>query len=444
MLGVEEKGMIASIWKKIGLNAFLCGALGFVGVAGFAILARSRTPPETVEQKTAPITSKAIVAQQSDVQTVLNGFGEIRAWRQTEISAEVAGHVASVHPRLRQGETVCAGELLFEIDPSDYANRVCELEAESAMAHHAASRIAVEQQAERERLGLMRRSLELASANLERARNLFAKNSVGSQASVDAAEREYNAIADQTRALQAAVDLHPIQAAEAELRIKSATASLDRAQHDLARCRVEAPYDARIVEARVEKDQWVAPGSALLTLADDSVREVRISLDAADARAQLSFASPVDSGNGWFPPPVPVDCRLFLPDQPSGTPAATGRLHRIVQMDRETRMVTVAIRLEGPAAAASWPVADGMFCRVEIPGRRFEGVIAVPRHALNHRSEVYCAAEGVLKTTPVHVAYTDRDKAYIDQGLAPGDQVLVSRLANPLENSPVAIEEILP
>ena len=85
-----------------------------------------------------------------------------------------------------------------------------------------------------------------------------------------------------------------------------------------------------------------------------------------------------------------------------------------------------------------------MFCRVEIPGRRFEDVIAVPRHALNHRNEVYCAAEGILKTTPVRVAYADRENAYINQGLAPGDTVLVSRLVNPPERSPVAIEETLP
>ena len=436
--------MIASIWKKIGLNALLCGALGFVGVVGFATLARSRTPPETVARTTPPIKSKAIVARAGDVQTVLTGFGEIRAWRQTEISPEVSGRITAVHPRLRKGETVCAGELLFEVDPSDYANRVAELEAEAAMARNAAGRIDVEQQAERERLDLMQRSLDLAAENLERARNLFAKNAVGSQASVDAAERECNAIADQARALRATVELHPIQKADAALRVQSTSAALDRARHELARCRVEAPYDARLVDSHVEKDQWVAPGAALLTLADDSVREVLVSLDAAAAREQLAFASPVDSGNGWFAPPVSVDCRLFLPDQAGDTPAAIGRLHRVVQLDRDTRMVTVAIRLEGSASAAAWPVTDGMFCRVEIPGRRFEDVIAVPRHALNHRNEVYCAAEGILKTTPVRVAYADRENAYINQGLAPGDTVLISCLANPPERSPVAIEETLP
>ncbi len=436
--------MIASIWKKMGLKALLCGVLGFVGVVGFTTLATSRTPPETAENKVLPIKSKAIVACPRDVQTVLRGFGEIRAWCQTEISAEVSGRITEVHPRLRKGETIRAGEILFAVDSADYASRVAELDSEASMASNAAARIAVEQQAERERLDLLQRSLELESANLERAQNLYAKNAVGSQASVDAAEREYNAIADQARALRATVELHPIQVSDATLRVESVTAALERARRDLARCRVAAPYDARLVETRVEKDQWVASGSALLTLSDDSIREVLVSLDATTAREQLSFEPSTDSENGWFGSPSPVDCRLFMPDQPNENPVAIGRMHRIVQIDRETRMVTVAIRLDGSASATSWPVADGMFCRIEIPGRRFDGVFAVPRHALNRRNEVYCAVEGVLKTTPVHVVHVDRENAYIDRGLAQGDVVLVSRLVNPPDLSPVAIEETLP
>lgn len=436
--------MIASVWKKLGFKAWLCGVLGFVGVVGFTTLAKSRTPPETAENKVLPIKSKAIVACPSDVQTVLRGFGEIRAWRQTEISAEVSGRITEIHPHLRKGETICAGEILFAVESSDYASRVAELEVEASIASNAVERIAVEQQAERERFELLQRSLELATANLDRAQNLFAKNAVGSQASVDAAERERNAVADQTRALRATVELQPIQARDAALRVESVAVSLDRARRDLARCRVTAPYDARIVESKVEKDQWVTPGSVLLTLADDSILEVLVSLDANTAREQLTFDSSTDSERGWFGHPTPVDCRLFLSDPSDGHPPAIGRLHRVVQMDRETRMVTVAIRLEGSASATGWPVADGMFCRVEIPGHRFEGVFAVPRHALNRRNEVYCAVDGTLKTTPVHVVHTDREQAYVDQGLVQGDVVLVSRLVNPLEQSPIAIEENLP
>ena len=436
--------MIVSFWKIIGWRALICAALGFLGIFGFSTLAKSRTPPETAKHKTQPIKSKAIVASPSDIQTVLRGFGEIRSWHQTEISAEVSGRITDIHPRLRNGETICAGEILFSVESSDYASRVAELEAEASMASNAVERIAVEQEAERERFELLQRSLELATANLDRAQNLFAKNAVGSQASVDAAERERNAVADQTRALRAVVELQPIQTRDAALRVESVATSLDRARRDLARCRVTAPYDARIVESKVEKDQWVTPGSVLLTLADDSIREVLVSLDANTAREQLAFDSSTDSVSGWFGHLSPVDCRLFLSDQTDGDPAAIGRLHRVVQMDRETRMVTVAIRLEGSASATGWPIADGMFCRVEIPGHRFEGVFAVPRHALNRRSEVYCAVDGTLKTTPVRVIHTDREQAYVDQGLVQGDVVLVSRLVNPLEQSPVAIEKTLP
>lgn len=435
--------MMASVWNKIGLRTLLCGGLGFAGVAGFMTMAAHRTPPESAVPKVRPLSSRAIRATPGSVQTLLTGFGEIHAWRQTEIGAEVSGRIVEIHPELRSGGRIRAGETLFAIDPSDFASRVAELEAEAALAANASARIAVEQDAERERLALAQRNLELADAHRDRTRTLFESNRVGSLATVEAAERERNTLAEQVRALRANVDLHPIGASDAARRAETVAAMLDRARHDLARCRVTAPYDARIARSSVETEQWVSPGSPLLTLVDDSVREILVALEATVARDRLRFESGSASANGWFGRPEPVPCRIFWSDAPSAAPAATGSLHRVVQIDRETRMVTVAIRLENHAAP-EWPVADGMFCRVEIPGRVIPGVFALPRHALNRRGQVYRAVQGFLEATPVRTVHTDRETVYVDQGLRDGDLVLVSRLVNPLDHSPVAIEEILP
>ena len=268
--------MLASIWKHWGGRTFLCGALGFAGVLGFKVLSACRTPPESTTPQLRPLSSKAIRTTPCSVPTTLQGFGEIHAWRQTDIGAEVSGCILATHPELRPGGRVRSGDILFHIDPADFASHVAELEAEAALAASAADRLAIEQQAESHRLALAQRSLALAETHLLRTRTLFENNRVGSLAAVETAERERNTLADQVCALRTSVDLHPLAVRDAAHRCETVAAQLDRARHDLARCRVTAPFDARVTRSSVEIGQWVSPGSPLLSLADDSIRRAYI------------------------------------------------------------------------------------------------------------------------------------------------------------------------
>ena len=435
--------MIASLFPNLWSRRSLVGAAILVlGLAGFFALAAARSQPDSISPPSQVLSSKAIRATPSSVQMFLSGFGEIKPLRQVEIGSDVSGRIVDVHPDLRPGAFVRAGDLLFAVDPSDFASRVAELEADVALASNAAARIAVDGQAKIERLSLSSRNLDLADANLARIRSLFDANGVGSLADVESAERDRNALADLVRSLRADVDLLPIEASDAARRADSAAAALARARNDLARCRVAAPFDARVVSSSVETHQWVSPGSPLVVLADDSVREIVVSLDSSEARDRLVFDSDSPAPGGWFPAPARVPCRVFLSSDPSA-PHAVGTLHRVVHVDRDTRMLSVAVRLQA-ADAPAWPAADGMFCRVEIPGRVVSGVFALPRHAFNPRGFVYRAVDGILHSTPVRLVHSDRDSVFVDQGLSDGDLVLVSRLANPLDLSPVSVLEVSP
>ncbi len=58
----------------------------------------------------------------------------------------------------------------------------------------------------------------------------------------------------------------------------------------------------------------------------------------------------------------------------------SGHLDRVVRFDSRTRMLAVAIALDG-SQSSSFPLVEGMFCRVTIPGRILEQVFVVPREA---------------------------------------------------------------
>jgi membrane fusion protein, multidrug efflux system len=425
--------------KKRGLRTLICLALGLIGVVGMKALAAAKKPPATTERRAESIRAKSQVARPETVQTILNGFGEVRAVTLTEISAEVSGRVKHIHPNLREGGLLAAGEILFELDPSDYQLRVDELEATLAMASNAVARLEREQASNIDRQKLLQRTLELSDGQHARMRRLLDQENVGSQTAVEAAERERNAIAEQICTLQTEIEIHPLRMEDNACQIRSIAAQLARARLDLARCTVKAPYSARVVQCAIEANQWVDTGTSLLSLADDSSLELQVTLNSAEASRHLLFAD-ASSKQGWFRQPAPVTCRLFASDG-SDAPMGTGRLHRMVKYDRTSRMVTVAIRIEPPTCPLAWPIVDGMFCRVEIPGRKLEGVYPLPRHAVTPRSEVYCAVDGKLKRQAVKVVYTDSLHCYISEGLEEGCTVLTSRLTHPLENSPVTLEE---
>ena len=427
--------------SRTAIRAAACAALGMAGMVGLHVLASAKQPPVAVERQVAPIHSKTLVAARTSVQPVLTGFGDVQPVRRVDLVAETAGRILHVHPALRAGERVRVGESLLRIDPREAQSRVAELEAVAATARIARQRLDAEHSAQTQRLDLLRRSLELADAQHARLRQLHEGSDVGSRSAVEAAERERLALAEQVLALQTDVDLYSLKADDLDRQALAAEAQLDRARLEAERCDVAAPFDARILKADVEAGQWTSPGQPLVSLADDSLREIHVSLDAAQAFRHLEFQPQETADAGWFPLPVPAECGIRLTGV-GGDLAAAGRLHRVVRFDRASRMLTVAVRVDSSASDGGWPLAEGMFCRVEIPGRALADVVPVPRHALTPRQEVYVAENGVLRIRPVVAAYLDDQWAYLSAGIEEGEIVLTSRLVNPMENAPVAgVEE---
>ena len=123
----------------------------------------------------------------------------------------------------------------------------------------------------------------------------------------------------------------------------------------------------------------------------------------------------------------------------------SGQLQRVVAFDPQTRTLTVAVQIEAQQArneaSQALPLVEGMFCAVEIPGRTLHQVFQVPRWAVSFENTTYIARESRLKTVPVKIARIQGDKAYVSQGLAPGDEVITTRLIDPLENTLLEITD---
>lgn len=429
--------------RHVKFRIILCGAILLVGVGGFMTLASFKKPPAEIESGERPMKVDVLRVASQSISVNITGYGQVRSLNSVTISAEVAGQVQAIHPHLEVGEVIPAGELLFRIDTRNYAASLAQSEAEVGQWTSVLDRLKKQYAIDRARLKTLERNRDLAKAEFDRINDLFLKHSVGTLSGVDRAEQAFNAAQDQSAQMAQAVSLYTTRLKESQSSLAGAKARRQQSQANLDRCQVRAPFTGRLTQADVEMGQYLAPGQGLITIADDTVLEIQVPLDSRDVRKWLRFKeAPQPSTYAWFGQPEAVTCKIRWTEDKQGH-EWNGALHRVVTFDQKTRTVTVAIRVDraGPLSEnKGLPLVEGMFCEVDIPGRKLEQVFQVPRVAVSFKNTIFTAKDQRLKTVSVEVARADNDFAYITAGLSDGDQVIVTRLVDPLEN---ALLEIL-
>jgi RND family efflux transporter MFP subunit len=424
---------------KVIRRIVICAVVLSVGIIGMLGLASLKKPPTQASHEERALRVEVLHVDVEDVPVMISGYGEVKALDVVSIAPEVPGKIVEIHPRLEVGEILHKDELLFKIDPRDYAAARDSARATVRQWENGIARLKKLYTIDRDRLKTIERNQELAYAEYGRVQELFDKDSVGTRSGVDGAERAANNAADLARQLEEAVLLYPIQIREAESSLAVAQAARATAETNLERCEVKAPFNGRVKLVSLEKGQYVVPGQGVLTLANDATLEIEVPLDSRDARLWLRFRKGGSNGQtGWFNDLEPAQCTIRWTEGREGH-VWHAQLHRVVKFDQQTRSLTVAIRIEAQQALSedpeALPLVEGMFCAVEIPGRAMQGVIRLPRWAVSFENTVYVSSDSHLKTVPVEVERVQGEEAFVSRGLAPGDVVVVTRLIDPLENS---------
>jgi multidrug efflux system membrane fusion protein len=411
-------------------------AAGIFGMNGLAGMKKS---PAAAKDEEPALKVEAIRAQPVDTPVVITGYGEVHALKVVPLSPEVSGTIVAIHPRLVAGGIIPMGETLFRIDTRDYDAAVKEARAAEAQWENVIKRLEKQFAIDRQRLSTLQRNRELAGLEFQRLRSLFQESKVGTRSNVEKAEQVFNAATDQVDQLNKALALYPIQIKEALSSLASARARLSVAVVNLDRCTVAVNFDARVKSVSIEQGQYVAPGQQVLALADDATLEIHVPLDSRDARQWLQFNGRRKHGEtAWFTGLEPVICSIRWTEA-NGSLAWQGRLHRVVRFDRQTRTLTVAVRIDYQDAVEKGtpglPLVEGMFCCVDIPGKTLRNSYRLPSWAVSYNNTVYKIHDNRLKTVPVKVARVEGDTAIVSDGLRPGDLVVSTRLADPLENT---------
>ncbi len=432
----HKKLLLVRVAVGLGILAF--------SVAVASALIRFSQRPDQVDPPENLLAVRIMTARPDAASTVLTAHGIVRPLREARIAAEVTGLLLDSVQVVRAGERVEAGDVLARIDPRDTEAALADAQAALTQARSQLTRLTVQEESDRQRRTLALRAKELAESEFLRTKTLFEEQEIGSISLVEATEQAFTQAATQLALLDQALALYAAQREEAGARITAAEARVLQAETHLARTEITAPFRGRITLSAAEPGENVQPGQVLFHLADDQTLELTAPLEASEIRNWLQFEESPAAGSAWFPPPVPVPVRLVWAEAAREL-SWTGTLHRIVHFDSTARTVHVAVRIDAEAARASdhpIPLADGMFCRVEIPGRTLEDVYTLPRTAVTFDGHVYLAdSDDRLRAAPVEVLRAQRGVVIVRGGISPGDRIITTRLISPLEGARLDIQE---
>ena len=359
-----------------------------LGILGFALLMATRAEVDRVEPSVDVPIVRTMTVEPGPLRLEVLANGTVEPPVESELRAQVDGEVVWVSPDLSPGGYFEAGDVLARLDDTDYRH---ELEAARASRDRAES------------------ALSVARREHERQQRLMSQ----SAASV--------ARADEAR------DAH--RAADAELR--GATVRVSRAEHDLERTELVAPYAGRTRTKGVDVGQFVRRGDEIAHLYSIAYLEVPLPLSDREL-AFLELPHPFrDAGASEY-----VDGpRVTLRAEFAGVPSEwTGRIVRTsAEIDARSRTVTVVARVDDPygrsPSGPDMPLPVGLFVEARIEGREIPEAVVLPTTALHDGDVVYVVDEDDrVRFRPVEVLRDRREEVVLGGGLDRAARVVTSPL----------------
>ncbi len=261
-----------------------------LGVGGFMALRLTRPEPVPVEaqERTWPV--EAIEVAQSEHVPMLPLYGEVVAPEMVNLVAPIAARVTA-RP-VSDGQRVAEGELLVALDDEDLLSPVRQAEAEVADLEAQLENERIRHENNQRLLTQERDILASANRQLERSRSLAGRN-LASQADVDSARDAVARAQLNVLSRESAIAEFPSRLASLEARLSRARVVEENARRDLARGRVEAPFDGRITRVDVAPGDDVAAQASLLSLFSLDGLEVRARLPR---RFQVELEAALDAG----------------------------------------------------------------------------------------------------------------------------------------------------
>lgn len=384
------------------------------------MLVVNRPAPVTVplEERVTQVVVRQM--QPEDKVFMVESQGTVEPRTQTTLVAEVSGMVTAVSDRFVVGGFFREGDILLTLDDADYEV-----------------------------------SVQQARANLSTAESQLMLE----EAQAEQAVRQWESVG-RDRANAPPLALRTPYVEEARARVQFAQADLARAERQLERTRIRAPYDGLVREKLVDIGQYVGAGTQLartfavdfaeirLPLTDRDIAYLELPRPGIDLQNTLSTtAAPADSEQGLYASAerdIPVTLRASVGGRSYGWPAHIVRTDGVI--DSSTRVYHAVAQVADPYGLrrnSNRPVlAIGSFVNATLQGITARNIFSVPNTAVRNGNQVLVMdSDQRLRQREVNILRSDAEQVYIDHGLNAGDKVIVSPVPVPIEGMRVAAED---
>ena len=352
-------------------------------------------------QKRAPVKAVPVVevqvVQPEDHRIMVPAMGTVVPAREVVLRAQVSGKVLSLHPEFIEGGYIRENDEILKIDPVDYQLTVTLAEAKVKDAES---------------------GLELAEEE------------------ASAAKEEWRLLNDDanTNGKPPPLVAKEPQLAAAQARLKADQAELKKAELDLQRTSVRAPFNGIVRSKSVEVGSLVTPQDPLAELVGVDEYWIQVSV-------------PVDYLK-WISVPNrkrKKGSQVLVVHQ-SGYQRTGEVIELLGDLETEGRMARILAAVKDPlglkeSEETTRPLLIGEYVRVEIEGSPLSQVFRIPRIALRDNDTIWVVGDdSTLQIRPVTTIWRDTETVFLDQGLNPGDRVIVSDLAAPVEGMKIEME----
>ncbi len=335
----------------------------------------------------------AIPLEAQDYTIHLLSQGEVRTHNATTLTAQVNGRISNISDKFEDGAFFKKGDILLELDPADYNTELASSQAVLARAE--------------------------ATFAQEKAR---AKQALLNWKDAGFTEEPSDLV------------LRKPQLRQAESSVISAQSAVQRAQRNLERTKVKAPYDGRVSSRRVGLGQQVGGSTALGDIFSTDFAEVRLPLTTRDLQYYTPPQKPGERGK--------ENNITFTSILTASNEKWQGTILRTEgELDKNSRQLFVIARIDDPFALKSkaYPLYVGQPVRATIPARELKDVFIIPREHMSGLNQILIVREGTFKRIEIEPIWSGEHTVVTRDGIEPGDQLTTSRFPYAPDGAPVEI-----
>jgi RND family efflux transporter MFP subunit len=365
-------------WVQIGLAIGVI-ALGVIGSEMLVATAptASRKPPE----KTARLVTTEPV-QSGNYNVSLLGYGVVQAEQQVTLQARVSGTVQSIGPQFVPGTAFRKGDLLVQLDNTDY-----------------------------------RIELQTAQAALAQAQSTLTSE----QGNQVVAQSDFDLLGLNVDERERALILRKPQLEAAKASVQSAQAGVERAKVNLERTVLRAPFDGVVVSREASVGGQVSASSILGVLASSKAYWVSVAVPQADVK-WISFPSGQQKGSA-----------VCVSDASSSEQGChKGRVLSLQTSVQDSgRQAQVLVEIPRTSDKNLQPLLLAQYVKVRFDGIELARVFKLAPSSV-HDGKVWVNDNGELDIRPVNIAFRSAEYVLIDQGLKDGEHIVTSNLGSPV------------